>query len=43
MIVDALIVGGGPAGLVAAIYVARFRRSVVVVDANASRALLIPL
>ena len=42
MKLDALIVGGGPAGLVAAVYLARFRRSVVVVDANTSRASLIP-
>jgi thioredoxin reductase (NADPH) len=39
---DCLIVGGGPAGLVAAVYLARFRRHVVVVDAGASRASLIP-
>lgn len=43
MVVDALIVGGGPAGLVTAIYLSRFRRSVVVVDAKASRASLIPM
>jgi thioredoxin reductase (NADPH) len=42
MDVDALIVGGGPAGLVAAVYLARFRRSVVVVDGGAGRASLIP-
>ena len=39
---DALIVGGGPAGLMAAIYLARFRRSVAILDAGASRAALIP-
>lgn len=39
---DCLIVGGGPAGLVAATYLARFRRSVLVVDAGESRALWIP-
>lgn len=42
MDVDALIVGGGPAGLVAAVYLARFRRTVLVVDAGAGRASLIP-
>ncbi|MBI1682899.1 NAD(P)/FAD-dependent oxidoreductase [Caulobacter hibisci] len=40
---DCLIVGGGPAGLTAAIYLSRFRLSVVVVDAGDSRAALIPL
>jgi thioredoxin reductase (NADPH) len=43
MIVDALIVGGGPAGLVAAVYLARFRRSVAVFDAGTARASLIPI
>lgn len=42
MVVDALIVGGGPAGLVAAVYLARFRRSALVVDAGSGRAALIP-
>jgi thioredoxin reductase (NADPH) len=42
MDVDALIVGGGPGGLVAAVYLARFRRTVVVVDAGSGRASLIP-
>lgn len=40
---DCLIVGGGPAGLTAAIYLARFHLSVLVVDAGKSRAALIPL
>lgn len=39
---EILIVGGGPAGLMAAIYLARFRRRAVVVDSGASRAALIP-
>lgn len=39
---DALIVGGGPAGLTAAIYLARYRRRVVVVDEGHSRAKWIP-
>jgi thioredoxin reductase (NADPH) len=39
---DCLIVGGGPAGLTAATYLARFRRNVLVVDDGQSRARLIP-
>jgi thioredoxin reductase (NADPH) len=40
--VDTLIVGGGPAGLTCAIYLARYRRNVIVVDSMESRAALIP-
>ena len=39
---DCAIIGGGPAGLTAAIYLARFRRRVVVIDRGGSRAALIP-
>jgi thioredoxin reductase (NADPH) len=39
---DCLIVGGGPAGLTAAIYLARFHLKVRVVDAGRSRASSIP-
>lgn len=40
--VDALIVGAGPGGLMTAIYLGRFKRKVAIIDANASRAALIP-
>ena len=43
MNVDCLVVGGGPAGLTAAIYLGRYRRNVVVVDNGSSRASLIPV
>jgi thioredoxin reductase (NADPH) len=39
---DCLIVGGGPAGLTAAIYLTRFHLSIKLVDAGNSRASLIP-
>ena len=41
-IIDCLIVGGGPAGLTAAIYLARFHLDILVVDAGKSRASWIP-
>src|SRR3954463_8175980 len=40
--VDALIGGAGPAGLTAALYLARFRRSLALVDSGNSRASYIP-
>jgi thioredoxin reductase (NADPH) len=39
---DCLIIGGGPAGLTAAVYLARYRRRILLVDGEASRATLIP-
>jgi thioredoxin reductase (NADPH) len=39
---DCLIVGGGPAGLTAAIYLARFHLDILVVDGGKSRAAMIP-
>jgi thioredoxin reductase (NADPH) len=41
-ILDCLIVGGGPAGLTAAIYLARFHLDILIVDGGKSRASLIP-
>jgi thioredoxin reductase (NADPH) len=39
---DCLIIGGGPAGLTAAIYLARFHLKMKLIDAGKSRASLIP-
>ena len=39
---DCLIIGGGPAGLAAGIYLGRYLRSAVIVDGDESRASLIP-
>jgi thioredoxin reductase (NADPH) len=40
---DTLIIGGGPAGLTAGLYLARFRRNVLIIDGGKSRAALIPM
>jgi thioredoxin reductase (NADPH) len=42
-IVDCLIIGGGPAGLTAATYLARFHLSTLVIDAGDGRAAAIPM
>lgn len=39
---DCIIIGGGPGGLVSALYLGRFRRKVLLIDAGQSRARWIP-
>ena len=41
-LLDCLVIGGGAAGLTAAVYLARYRRTTVVVDAGGSRVAMIP-
>lgn len=40
---ECVVIGGGPAGLATAVYLARFRRQVTVIDSGASRAAWIPV
>ncbi len=42
-VLDCVIIGGGPAGLTAAIYLARYHLNVLVIDADCGRAATIPL
>lgn len=41
-VLDCLVIGGGPGGLMSAVYLGRYKRSAVVVDEGRSRVALIP-
>jgi len=41
-VLDCVVVGGGPAGLTAGLYLARFNRNFVLIDGGCSRARWIP-
>jgi thioredoxin reductase (NADPH) len=41
-VLDCIVIGGGPAGLVTAIYLKRFRRDILLVDNNDSRVKIVP-